>query len=414
LYGGFAGTESARSERDWVRNETVLDGGSTGTVVTIRGGYRDRGVDGFTIQNGRSEYGGGVDCYDSSPLISNNRITGNTALSKGGGISCEYRSSPVLTNNTVTKNFAQYGGGMFCSSYSAPVITNNTIVDNTAGGGGGLYCDSSYSLPVVSNNIVAFNSSGIYDGEAELRNNDVYNPGGYDYGAISPGHTDISADPLFADRSSGDYHLMRGSPCVNAGWNDAPKLPPEDSDGEPRVMGEYVDIGADEFDVGTTPPGGSITGKVTLQGCSDHSARITFEIRQPDSSRIVANGTNDEDPSSSGTQITTGSDGSYEIRGVPPGVYDLTAKGRKWLRQKQTNIIVVDGNTTQVFFDSLKGGDADNNNSVNNLDLDILKASYGKSSGQFKYNDAADFDKSKSVNIIDLNILKNNYGQPGQ
>jgi hypothetical protein len=160
-------------------------------------------------------------------------------------------------------------------------------------------------------------------------------------------------------------------------------------------------------------PKGNISGLVTLQGNTDHSSQITFELRQPGTTVITVDGTNDEDSLVTGTQITTGSDGSYTIQDVPEGTYDVTAKGSKWLRQKQADVAVTPGGSTAVDFLSLKGGDANNSNSVNVLDLNILKGSYGKSQGTPGYDDRADFNKTNSVNVLDLNILKSNYGKSG-
>jgi hypothetical protein len=57
----------------------------------------------------------------------------------------------------------------------------------------------------------------------------------------------IDADPLFVDPSSGDYHILPVSPCINAGNPDFVPAPGEtDIDGEPRVMRGRVDMGADE------------------------------------------------------------------------------------------------------------------------------------------------------------------------
>ena len=56
VYGGFAGGETLRGQRNWQTNETILDGsvqGDPGTVVTAPTGvtYTAR-IDGFTIRNG--------------------------------------------------------------------------------------------------------------------------------------------------------------------------------------------------------------------------------------------------------------------------------------------------------------------------------------------------------------------------
>jgi parallel beta-helix repeat protein len=330
VYGGFAGSESVRDERDWVLNRTILDGNAGGSVVTATGvGYRLSAIDGFTIRNGAAsdygggvycswssptisnntisanmagyygggvycawcspaisnntisgnraesyggggggiecwycsptissntisdntaDHGGGIDCYhSSSPMISNNTISGNSTTYDGGGINCSY-SSPAISNNTISANSASKAGGIFCSD-SSPTISNNTLSANSASDGGGIYFQGS-SSPTVCNNIVAFNSSGLHNyggAPVVLRNNCVYNPDGYNYSRLSPGTGDISADPMFVDRPGGDYHLRVVSPCINAGWNDAPGLPSIDTDGEGRICLGTVDIGADEF-----------------------------------------------------------------------------------------------------------------------------------------------------------------------
>jgi hypothetical protein len=79
-----------------------------------------------------------------------------------------------------------------------------------------------------------------------------------------PDGTNIDADPCFVDPGywdpnatpadpnddfwvNGDYHLKWNSPCIDTGDPDFSDDPNEhDIDGEARVMGERVDIGADE------------------------------------------------------------------------------------------------------------------------------------------------------------------------
>jgi hypothetical protein len=180
-------------------------------------------------------------------------ITGNTA-SSGGGIDCSSSSSPTIANNVITGNTASSGGGIYCNT-SSPSIVSNTIMGNTASSSGGaIYCYK--SSPSIVNTIVALNSSGIYreSGTAAnptLRNCCVYGNAAYDYfGLPNPTGSsgNISADPGFADPRYGDCHIQPGSPCVDAGDDSA--VPPDgfDMDGQSRIQGLHVDMGADESD----------------------------------------------------------------------------------------------------------------------------------------------------------------------
>jgi parallel beta-helix repeat protein len=97
--------------------------------------------------------GGAIYCHYSSPIISDNSITNNSA----GGIYC-YHSSPKISNNTIRDN---YCGGIDCSS-SNPAISGNTIIGNsTDANGGGIYCR--YSDPLIIGNIIGGNSAA-WDG----------------------------------------------------------------------------------------------------------------------------------------------------------------------------------------------------------------------------------------------------------
>lgn len=310
LYGGFAGSETERNQRDWKINITILDANQHGRVVTFPSGASSAtAIDGFTIRNGgtgvgcglssatisndsivdnsdsgiscrestatitnnliennHGQEGGGISCEAASPVIENNTIVGNTA-STGGGISCYESPNAVIVNNIIGGNSAFWnGGGISCDSTS-PVLTNNTITGNTAGvEGGGLYCYMSQAA--VANNIVAFNSSGIASSFATpaLRNNCVYGNAVYNYSGLSEGVGDITMNPMLADLRYGNVHIQPGSPCIDAGWSDAPGLPSTDIDGQPRVQGGSVDIGADESDGTTRAAGPYIVVRVSTSG----------------------------------------------------------------------------------------------------------------------------------------------------
>ena len=128
LYGGFAGTETLLSERNWVANETYFSGDiqNDGTlsnnsyhVVFSQGGTDNTAVlDGFIVTNG---YAGGT----PYPLDD-----------KGGGL-INY-GNPVISNCTFSGSRARLGGGMF-NQGSSSIITGCTFQQNVAEDGGGVY-----------------------------------------------------------------------------------------------------------------------------------------------------------------------------------------------------------------------------------------------------------------------------------
>ncbi len=68
----------------------------------------------------------------------------------------------------------------------------------------------------------------------------------YDNGFVSPsGKNMVEGDPLFTDWPAGDYHLTKGSPCIDAGTNLGAF--PLDYEGTKRPQGMAFDIGAFEF-----------------------------------------------------------------------------------------------------------------------------------------------------------------------
>jgi len=162
-YGGFDGTETSRSQRDYINNVTILSG-DIGTVdVTSDNSYHvvysddccsSTVIDGFTITKGNADYdspgpdscGGGMFNQVSSPRISNCTFIENNATSGGGAILLFPHANSVqeITECIFTENTSSgFGGAIF--DYGVVMendelkMTNCVISDNSTGLGGGLY-----------------------------------------------------------------------------------------------------------------------------------------------------------------------------------------------------------------------------------------------------------------------------------
>ena len=220
VYGGFAGTETARAQRDPTANVTILsgdiDGNDTGvggvdqTTADIQGGnsyhvLRMNGtvvgqpinagtvVDGFIITGGAATgsypagYGGALYCDAGlvatavcSPTLSNLAFSGNLAITAGGAIFNQAiyggNASPTITNVTFRGNGAinsggtARGGAIYNEGYgghSSPVLTNVTFAGNTASNtsadaqGGAMYNSGYYGIsnPVLTNVTFSGNSA---------------------------------------------------------------------------------------------------------------------------------------------------------------------------------------------------------------------------------------------------------------
>ncbi|MHC4536870.1 MAG: right-handed parallel beta-helix repeat-containing protein [Planctomycetota bacterium] len=202
-----------------------------------------------------SNTGGGMYNYNNcSPTVTNCTFTGNTADSDGGGMYNGANSSPTVTNCTFTGNTADSdGGGMYNGANSSPTVTNCTFTGNTADiRGGGMY-NYDNSNPTVTNCILWDDSPDeILDDDTSsstVTYSDVQGGTGETWFGVGC----IDTDPMFADA---DGRLLAFSPCLDAGNDTA--VPPgvtTDLDGNPRIQGVGVDMGAFESDLNYMEPG---------------------------------------------------------------------------------------------------------------------------------------------------------------
>jgi len=299
IYGGFNGTETSRSERDFLINKTVLSGDidSDGNSDTNKVVHADSTItssavlDGFIITDGydgiycdsgdptvkncviadnhddgvyctgsniaiswsiiKDNGGDGVECYGSgkTPSITNSKIRDND----DHGLYSQY-SVPSVKNNWIHHNGADNSGyGIYLTSPSAAAtIRTNTIAHNSDEG---VYRNTSGTTPAISDCIIWQNNSD--DNYTQLTNcsatysciTDPNDVNGTATGADTPdGDDNISANPDFAysDPSLNNYHLDSDSPCIDKGNPSGTYTGEKDIDTDTRVYNSRVDMGADE------------------------------------------------------------------------------------------------------------------------------------------------------------------------
>ncbi|MHC4155081.1 MAG: right-handed parallel beta-helix repeat-containing protein [Planctomycetota bacterium] len=118
---------------------------------------------------------------------------------------------------------------------SAGTVANNTIVDNSNVG----IRVPSGTAPTISNSIIWGN-----DANDLLGCNATYSCIEDPNDANGVGN--ITDNPQLVDPNNDDYHLRPDSACIDAGDPNGDYTEQTDMDGDPRVIPEEVDIGADE------------------------------------------------------------------------------------------------------------------------------------------------------------------------
>jgi hypothetical protein len=98
---------------------------------------------------------------------------------------------------------------------------------------------------------------------------------------VDAGYWDSNATPTDTNDDfwvDGDYHLLEGSPCIDAG-KPGPITEPDrvDLDGRPRVINNRVDMGAYEFYINTDPIACIVGGDRTVEAGSGCEARVTLD-----------------------------------------------------------------------------------------------------------------------------------------
>ncbi|KJD40575.1 parallel beta-helix repeat-containing protein [Paenibacillus polymyxa] len=179
-----------------------------------------------------------------SNVIYNNRLTGIAM----GGYDDE-RGSTVnskIVNNTLYKNDTlDDGSGQLLVQYD----TRNNVIKNN------IFVASSTDVLIYngytqsSGNVVDYNlyfAPGDSSGANWTWKDKEYTGfATYKSGTGNDAHS-LFVDPKFVNATNGDFHLQPSSPAIDSGSTDNTIIGTEDIDGEPRMKGKAVNIGADE------------------------------------------------------------------------------------------------------------------------------------------------------------------------
>ncbi|GEM_PF-3400295 len=328
--GGMYNTEAAPTVTncDFIGNHTITgDGGGMSNAFNSSPEVSDC----FFYMNSR---GGMVNNENSSPSVSNCRFIDNYDIWMGGGIFNSHNSSPTVYNCVFSGNetigILVGGGGIGNYEESSPTITNCTFTNNeSANVGGGIYNYHNCS-PVITNCVFwgdLPDEVSTESGTPVVTYSNIQ--GGY------PGTGNISADPLWVNPGSGDFHLLANSPCLDTGTNSAVAGISEDFEGDARIIdGNHdgtatVDMGVDEaantrqIDIYVTLQGSHrpVEGwKIPLDVCFCPANSGTDTLLNPGTDCNCFSGTTTYVAPTAGS----GTRAKLPVGPVDPGIYDIT------------------------------------------------------------------------------------------
>jgi len=266
-------------------------------------------VDVQFVRNRSDGWTGGMDNYnDANPSLYNVVFFGNTCANYGGGMTNDTNGDALLVNVLFVGNVAENGGGAepgaggLQNNTSSPTLVGVTFVGNTA-------ADGADGLGHRGSGTVTLRNAVLWGNGTELVDE---TSGGLDVahavvqGGFPEGSFVLDADPLFVRLPSGDDYgdlrLQVGSPALDAG--DATHLPadafdldgdgdtteplPIDLDGESRVVGAGIDLGAYEGGVAVSNEPPVVTNEASLGSIYPNPSRgaVSFEITLAAAERV--------------------------------------------------------------------------------------------------------------------------------
>ncbi|MGN6477449.1 MAG: beta strand repeat-containing protein, partial [Flavipsychrobacter sp.] len=181
LYGGFAGTETLLSQRNYTTNVTILSGDigtandstdNTYHVMTIVGNTGSN-IDSNTVVDGFIIFGGKAENTGTFTVNGMAVYRGAGGGINVAGLGTGAASSPLLEDLTFNRNNAEWGGGIYGQGHQggvvSPIIRNCNFISNRANSQGGalnFYTENATGVasPVVTSCTFTSNYAGANGG----------------------------------------------------------------------------------------------------------------------------------------------------------------------------------------------------------------------------------------------------------
>lgn len=316
---------------------TIQDGltaASAGTVINVAAGtytenldvltenihFRGEGSD--TIIDGSGGASNGIRYGEDNITIAGFRFTGSDNLSSGFVAGVAVNSSRTPTGVQICNNVFDTNEAGVAVGNSSPLLINNTFFNNEMG-----VSVAALSVTTVRNNIFENNGIAIdvVSPGVPVMDHNLFFANALDFfGTVGCDAGDgcvFGSNPLLTNASSNDYHLLSGSPAIDAGSNAS--APVDDYEGELRPVdgdgnGTHItDIGADE----KSAEFGEITGRKFWDKSDD---QIKDDEEQGLEGWTIYLDTNDNGLLDVGeTSVLTDSLGFYRFPGLSSGTYNV-------------------------------------------------------------------------------------------
>jgi hypothetical protein len=252
---------------------TIVDGQGLGSVLVLYAGL----VEGLTLRNGKTGYGGGIHLVGTGPTtIRACMVSGNTAQSlgcvdpcgDGGGIYVGggYDDGELVIENNVIENNNCWGSGGGIGGSGFADVRDNVIRGNAAWyAGGGVWL----AWGVVQRNLVVGNATplgsggGVFLVYGECRSNTVVGNSSLDYavsmsegtitGNIIAGNLGVAGSGGFGLRGPSTSRIVE---CNDAWGNEGADfvLGSADTTGTHNFSADPLFCGTDDYHVSTSSP----------------------------------------------------------------------------------------------------------------------------------------------------------------